>query len=694
MDKIEILSPAGSFEALKAAVDSGADAVYFGGKAFSARKNAVNLSDSEIKEAVDYAHLRGAKLYAAVNTLVFDSELAAAFDFIKLCYESGVDALIIQDLGILRLVKKYFPDFTIHASTQMTIHNLGGAVEAKKLGFKRVVLSREISLDEIRHIADNIDIELEVFVHGALCMSYSGQCLFSSFLGGRSGNRGNCAQPCRLPYTLLNKNNNEISPKNKYLLSLKDMCLVDYITDLKDAGVTSLKIEGRMKSASYVSAVTGVYNKYRDGGKVSLEDRELLQNIFSRGSFTDSYLKGEHGRHMLSFEKNHDDIFLSDTNDVIENAKSLASLKRKNYINACFTMKKGEPVYFEAEFMGKKFWTKGELDAEEASNMPIDSERAEAQLRKLGSTVLEYQTLTVDVEDGLYIPIKEINNVRRKVCDEIENLILGNGREYTGEEFSMPPKARAEKQSPVYTASVLNKEQADKCYDLGFERIYIPYSLYIKHKAEFDLEPDVYSLKLPPVNHDRVKRDYGDICLKSCLITNIGQLGFLPKELKKYADYRLNICNSYALRELSTLGFKGACLSPELTIAQMQSLYPSILGEILVYGRLALMTVKNCLVKSSLNKCGCTDDIYYLQDRKNIKFPVECIKGECINIIYNSAPIYMADRMKELSKISASAYRFDFTIETANEIESILNAYETGKKSNNFFTRGHFYNGI
>ncbi len=694
MDNIEILSPAGSFEALKSAVDSGADAVYFGGKAFSARKNAVNLSDEEIKEAVSYAHLRGAKLYAAVNTLVFDSELEPAYNFIRFCYEAGVDALIIQDLGLVRLVKKYFPDFPLHASTQMTIHNLSGALAAQKNGFKRVVLSREISLDEIRHIADNTDIELEVFVHGALCMSYSGQCLMSSFLGGRSGNRGACAQPCRLPYTLLDKNNKEISPKEKYLLSLKDMCLIDYIADLKNAGVTSLKIEGRMKSAAYVSAVTGIYNKYRSGGKVSKEDMSLLQNIFSRGAFTDSYLKGENGRHMLSFEKNHDDIFSSATDEVIEDAKSLASLNRKSYIDAVFTMKMGEPVCFEARYMGKSFFAVGETVAREASNMPVDAQRIEQQLKKLGSTVLDYQSLKVNAEDGLYIPIKEINSVRRKVCDEIEALILGGGRVYKGEDFSMPPRVRTDKINPSYSASVLSKAQADKCYELGFERIYIPYALYLKHKEEFDKDADIYSVKLAPINHDRLKRDYSNIALESCLVTNIGQTELLPEGIKKYGDYRLNACNSLATRQLSAMGLKSICLSAEMTITQMQPLYPSISAEILVYGRTALMTVKNCLVKSSLEKCGCSDELYYLRDRKNICFPVECIKGECINIIYNSAPIYMADRLKELQRINASFYRFDFTDESPDKIENIVASYEKGNKSKEFFTRGHYYNGI
>lgn len=695
MKTIEILSPAGSFEALTAAVDSGADAVYFGGRAFSARKNATNLSNEEITEAVRYAHLRGAKLYAAVNTLVSDNELEEAFEFIKFCYEAGVDALIVQDLGVIKLVKKYFPDFRIHASTQMTIHNLAGAELAKKMGFSRVVLSRELSLDEIRFIAENTDIELEVFVHGALCMSYSGQCLMSSFLGGRSGNRGACAQPCRLPYTLLDRDGNEISDREKYLLSLKDLCLIDYISDLKAAGVTSLKIEGRMKSTAYVSGVTGIYHKYKDGGMVSDEDKLLLQNIFSRGGFTDSYFKGTHGRNMLSYGKSHDDIFASATDDVVSEAKSHANLERKNLIKASFVMKEGKPVYFEAIFDGKKFQAKGSINAEPASNMPVDSVRAEEQLRKLGSTVLEYESLNLDVDDGLYIPIKEINSVRRIVCEKIEDSITGEKPVYTGEKFVMPPWCGEIVDNPSYVASVLSMEQADMCYELGFERIYIPYSLYKCNKKKFDSDPDIYSVKLPPVNHDRHRSDYSDIALDSCCVTNLGQIEALGSDIKKYADYRLNAYNTYSLMHLSSLGFKAVCLSPEMTIGQMQALGSAMKTEIVVYGKIALMTVKNCLVKSALDKCGCHDgSIYYLRDRKGICFPAECIKGECVNVIYNSAPIYMADRMKELSKINASYLRFDFTDESPAEIASVLKQYESGKKSNGFFTRGHFYNGV
>ncbi len=694
IDNIEILSPAGSLDALKAAVGSGADAVYFGGRTLSARRNAVNLSDEEIIEAVSYAHLRGVLLYAAVNTLVFDNELEAAFEFVKFCYEAGVDAVIVQDLGLAEMIREHFPDFPLHASTQMTVHNLSGVRILEKLGFKRVVLSRELSFSQISHIASNTDAELEVFVHGALCMSYSGQCLMSSFLGGRSGNRGACAQPCRLSYTLYDSNGDAASPENKYLLSLKDLCLIDYISELKKIGVKSLKIEGRMKSASYVSAVCGIYNKYRDGGRVSAEDRELLENIFSRGGFTDGHYKDEHGRNMLSFDKNHDDIYTKATDKVIENANAMANLERRSYINAKFHMEAGKPVRFSAEYGGRCFEACGEVIAEKASNMPVGAERIRQQLLKLGSTVLEYSSLEIDAPEDLYIPIKEINNVRRCVTEQIEDYISGEGRRYLGKGYRQVKIKQKAPDTISYTASVLNEAQADICYELGFDRIYIPYSLYKKDKEKYDADGDVYSVKLDPVNQS-VGTDYKDIATKSVCITNIGQLPLVPKQAEMIADYRLNICNSLSLREIEKLGFSSAALSSELTLGAIRDLSSNIPLELLVYGKLPLMTLKNCLVKSSLGKCGCKDgELYYLKDRKGICFPVECKKDECINIIYNSAPIFMADRLHEVKKTFASYYRFDFTDETPIQIASVMEKYDKGKKADVFFTRGHFYNGV
>lgn len=694
-DNIEILAPGGSLDALKAAVDSGADAVYFGGSQFGARANAVNLTNEQIIEAVVYAHLRSAKVYVTVNTLVFDTELNDAFEFLKFCYNAGVDAVIVQDMAVARMIRKFFPDFRLHASTQMTIHNLDGVVQAGKFGFDRVVLSRELSFEEIKYIADNTDVELEVFVHGALCMSYSGQCMMSSFLGGRSGNRGLCAQPCRLAYTLLDSSANIVSPKDKYLMSLKDLCLVDYISELKAVGVTSLKIEGRMKSEAYVSAVAGIYNKYRYGGKVSDDDRRLLTDVFSRSGFTDGYYKSNRGRDMLSFDSNHDKIHASVTEEVVNQAKSYATLERKRSIEGHFVMKRNEVPVFEVSYNGKIYRCEGDVPAEPAQNVPSSAERITEQLSKLGGTVFEYSSLTVDIDDGLYIPVKLVNNLRRDVIAMVESDVLGIRKPYDGPGFTLIRPDIAIPQQKSYTASVLTELQADTAYDLGFEKIYIPYSLYMAHKEKFDADPDIYCVKLPPIAHDSCKIVYDSIKTDTVIAGNISHFRAKPEHAVLHGDYRLNCTNTASLKELGVMGLRSCCLSPELTLTQIKQITKVIPAEIVIYGRLPLMTVRNCLVRSALNKCGCkSGEVYYLRDRKRICFPVITDRGTCTNTIYNSAPVVMSDRMHEIECAGCSIYRFEFTVESPDEMYRIMKMYEKSVKPDMFFTRGHFYNGV
>ncbi|MBQ4527890.1 MAG: U32 family peptidase [Clostridia bacterium] len=693
-NKLEILAPGASFIALKAAIDSGADAVYFGGAKFGARANAINLSNDEISEAVVYAHLRGAKLYVTVNTLIGDSELEDAFEFLKFCYEAGVDAVIVQDLGIAQIIKKHFPKMKLHASTQMTIHSLEGVLQAEKLGFDRVVLSRELSFEEIKYIAQRCHAELEVFVHGALCMSYSGQCLFSSFLGGRSGNRGACAQPCRLAYTLMNSQGDTVSEKDKYLLSLRDLCLVDYIKELQSIGVKSLKIEGRMKSEAYVSAVCGIYNKYRDGGKVDNEDRALLENIFSRNGFTTGYYNAKYGRDMLSYMSNHDNIYESVTDDVIEKAKSYASIDKKIAVNAKFVMKKDEAPFFELFYGDKSFSAYGSVCASPASNMPATKERIFEQLSKLGGTVFEYDNLAITIDDGLYIPIKEINNVRREAFSKLESYILGENRVCENDSLMIIKPQNKKITDPMLTASVISDSQAKKAYELGFERIYIPYSVYLKDKDFYDEEPDIFAIKTPVINHDSRHIDVAGAKCSMFSVSNLADICYV-KNKSIHADYRMNIFNSASVKALLSMGVKSFTLSPELTLSQMKQIAKSLPAEVVIYGKISLMTVRNCVIKSSLGKCGCVDgEIYYLKDRKNICFPVIAQKDSCTNVIYNSAPIKMSDRMHEIESIGASMYRFDFTDETPDEMELVFKQYERRQKADGFFTRGHFYNGV
>ncbi len=693
--KIEILAPGGSFKSLLTAIDSGADAVYFGGMRFGARANAANLSNDEIVQAVKYASLRGAKLYVTVNTLADDSELPEVFEFLKFCYVSGVDGVIVQDMGIVNMIRTHFPDFRLHASTQMSIHNLDGVLQAQRMGFDRVVLSRELSFDEIKYIADNSDVELEVFVHGALCMSYSGQCLFSSFLGGRSGNRGQCAQPCRLSYTLLDENENPISENDKYLLSLRDLCLVEHIEKLKMVGVTSLKIEGRMKSEAYVSAVCGIYKKYSDGGKVIEEDKRLLENIFSRQGFTQGYYNAEYGRDMLSYSSNHDNIYSSVTDDVTKQAMMFGDREFKILIDAHIMAHLGEKALFECYYNGKKYEAFSTETVTEAVNAPVTKERISEQLSKLGSTVFEFSNLSVDAHDNIYISIKEINAMRRCVTEQIEKDISSKERTYEGHGFSLIIPQIKEKKTPVFTASVQNKNQAQTAYDLGFEKIYIPLDVYLDNPDLYNSDKDVYCVKLPPINHKNQKMDYSFVKTDSVCISNPAHLNIKENLPRIHADYRLNTFNSLSIRELMKWGVKSVTLSPELTISQIKEIGKSIETEIVVYGRVSLMTVRNCIIKSARGKCGCKKgEIYYLKDRKNMYFPVIASKDSCTNVIYNSVPIIMSDRLNELSPCGADMYRFDFTTETEDEMHSILRMYESSQKPKGTFTRGHYYNSV
>lgn len=694
-NNIEILAPGGSFKSLKAAIDSGADAVYFGGMRFGARANAANLSNEEIVQAVKYASLRGAKLYVTVNTLADDSELPEVFEFLKFCYSAGVDGVIVQDLGIVNMIRTHFPDFRLHASTQMTIHNLDGVLQAQKMGFDRVVLSRELSFEEIKYIADNSDAELEVFVHGALCMSYSGQCLFSSFLGGRSGNRGQCAQPCRLSYTLLDEDENPVSEKDKYLLSLRDLCLVEHIESLRKAGVTSLKIEGRMKSEAYVSAVCGIYKKYSKGGKVLPEDKKLLESIFSRQGFTKGYYNAEYGRDMLSYSSNHDNIYSSVTEDVTRQAMTYGENEFSIQIDARFTAHLGKKALFECEYNGKTYSSESNEPVSEAVNAPVTKERISEQLSKLGSTVFAFSSLSIDADDNIYLSVKEINAMRRRVTEEIEKDISSKERVYDGRGFSLIIPKKKESKKPILTASVLTGEQARTAYDIGFERIYIPLDVYLENLDLYNSDKDVYSVKLSPVNHKNQKMDFSFIKTDSVCITNLAYINEKENLPFMHADYRLNTFNSLSIKELMRWGVKSVTLSPELTIPQIKEIGKSIETEIVVYGKISLMTVRNCIIKSAKGKCGCKKgEVYYLKDRKNVHFPVIASKDSCTNIIYNSVPIVMSDRMDELAECGVDMYRFDFTTETEAEMYSVMKMYESFQKPKGKFTRGHYYNSV
>ena len=480
MGKIELLSPAGSERALIGAVQSGADAVYLGGSRFNARQSADNFTIEEMKKWVEYCHLYGVLVYVTVNTLIKEREFSDLYSYAKELNCVGVDGVIVQDLGALALFKEAVPEISVHASTQMTVTDASGVKYLNNLGIKRVVLARELSSEKIRKIADNAEAELEIFVHGALCMCYSGQCLMSSIIGGRSGNRGRCAQPCRLSYSLL-ENGKQV--RDGFLLSPKDLCLADVLENVKKTKSVSLKIEGRLKRGEYVAAVTSVYRKYLDNeGKLSVEDRQILLDAFNRGGFTKGFFGNETGNLMMCY----------DNPSNVSEHKFSDDVKKKTEEDANF-MK--VPIYMYArlakgEKMSLTVWDDnsnsvtvlGTVLGEQAQKKALDEKRVKDQLKKLGTTPFILENVEVDLEENTILPISEINDVRRRAIALLaEKIIKREPREER--EFSFHTKKRRERKVKL-SAQVQTKEQAEIAIRLGIERIYVPESFYDEVKSE------------------------------------------------------------------------------------------------------------------------------------------------------------------------------------------------------------------
>lgn len=682
---VEILVPAGSYENFVAAVNNGADAVYLGGRSFSARANAVNFSDEQIAEAVKYAHIRGVKVYVALNTLVEDARLQDAYDFAKFCYECGVDALIVQDLGVLSMLRECFPDLKLNASTQMTIHNLKGVKAAERAGFSRVVLSRELSRDEIGSICANAKAEIEVFAHGALCMSYSGQCLMSSFIGGRSGNRGACAQPCRLPYSLIDADGNTLC-ENKYLLSLKDLCLLDEIGTMDKLGVTSLKIEGRMKNSAYVAMSAHLYDKYRNGGRVESSDMEDLQSVFSRNGFTKGYFENSTGRHMLNIDRNNDDVYKNITDKARERAEALAVTDgTKIRVSGSFTAYLGQSAMLSVwDDKGNCVTCESNAIAEKAIKVSLTEDRIREQMLKTGGTPFEFDDFIINIDEGISIPIKEINELRRNALMQMEEQLNRPADRKSPSEF----KFNIIKSDVVaqFTATAHNYEQIKLLEKTDVSRIYIPKRVYDEHREEF--ASDRYFVVMPAIErHGKVAEGYERICT-----SNFSQT--YDDASIKHGGFRMNIYNSASVKFLKNAGFDSVCLSPEMNLGQIGAISKDIPAEIIAYGYLPVMTVQNCVIKSANGKCGCDGRVHYLRDRMGAHFPVIADKDSCTNVILNSTPIYMGDKMNDIYRSGVAYANLYFTTESPEEIENIISLYENGKPFGETFTRGHFYRGV
>lgn len=673
---MELLSPAGGAAQLKAAVQSGADAVYMGGYSFNARRSAKNFTPSEMKEMIDYCHMYGVKVHVAVNTLIKEKELGELLEYVYTLNDMGADALIIQDIGAAEMIKKAIPQMELHASTQMTVTSLEGVRYLEGMGFSRVVLARELSKSEIEYICKNARAEIEVFVHGAICQCYSGQCLMSSILGGRSGNRGRCAQPCRLKYSLSDG-------KSGYLLSPKDMSLINELQELERIGVASLKIEGRLKRAEYVSAVTGIYRKYLDfPAKITEADKKELLEAFSRTGFTDGYFKNKLGSSMMSSAdpSNCENHF---TDEAKARADENADF-RKIPVSASAYLQEGEPLTVTLyDDDGKCASALGTAFAEKANNRPLDEARLGEQLAKLGGTPFVLKNTDIFVSDGITIPIKEINSVRREAVEELIKQRTAVA-ERVKKDFEFPSVNKIYKK-PQLTVSVRTEEQLKMAYSSGIDIIYAPTELAKKHEKVIADTGSIFKSE--------------DIKSEAVLVSSNGA-GYYYKEKALYGDFRLNVYNSLTAQHYKA--FKSVALSPELNLGELKALIKNTEAntEVIAYGRIPLMLMKNCPLKSA-GKCQNGKNIYKLRDRKNEEFPVLCGR-DCICELINSKPLFMADKLSDIVNTGADYIRLYFTIENADECKSIIDLYKKALSGEsvlnpfgeNEFTRGHFYRGV
>lgn len=663
--KFEILAPAGSMESLIAGVRSGANAVYLGGKLFNARRNAGNFDNEELKEAVLYCHNRNVKVYLAINILISDAEMEEAYHAVKQALQAGVDAFIIQDTGLAKMIREHFPDARFHASTQMSIMSPAGVKFAKSLGFDRIVLPREMNLNEISEIRKSTDLELELFVHGALCMSVSGQCYLSSMLGSRSGNRGLCAQPCRLPFT------SKSDPK-EYALSLKDLSIIEHLDKLD--GITSLKIEGRMKRPEYVSAAVTAVKKAVEG-IYTATDSHNLRSVFSRSGFTDGYLTGHTGRDMFGTRQKEDVVSANEVLKTIE--KNYARENPLVKMDMRFVCKKGEPCSLTAAALGKAVTVKGEIP-EAALNKPITEESLVNRLSKLGGTPFYADKMEIDLDSGLILPVSKINELRRRAVEEIEKppKITVRAKPFEKKKFT-------EKNSiPYFTASFKHAGQIPDRHP--FRHVFIPLDSSLEdftgNCAGVVLPRGLFGIENEMIERLNTLKKAG---VTKALCGNYGSYQ-LAQELgfEVFGDFGLNIYNSESANQINN-----PILSFELTLKQANRIAPQNTG-VIVYGRIPLMLTRNCPVQSGAGNCrnkrGCR-----LTDRKGYEFPVICSDYPCVELL-NSVPVCLSDVM---DKVKTDFAHFYFSTESKKEVEKIIRMYENGEKPDFKFTRGLYRRG-
>lgn len=673
--KPEILAPVGSAEMLLAAVRSGADAVYLGAEDFNARRNAENFSAEALSGVISYCKKQGVKVYLTLNTSLRDDELERAVLVAENAYKAGIDAVIIADLGLARRLKARLPKLPLHASTQLSVMSPAVLPTLHRLGFSRVVLAREMSKENIRKFtskAREMGIETEVFVHGALCMSVSGQCMLSSVIGGRSGNRGLCAGPCRLPFAVGNK---------EYALSLKDLSLLEYAKELGEMGVASIKIEGRMKRPEYVAAAVTAFSAALNGEDIS-EISEKLRSVFSRSGFTGGYYENKLGGDMFGI-RTRDDVKLS--NDVLSSLHSLYRAERQSVpVSLSAEIKADLPIKLTLSDGQNTASVLGDVP-ERAKNRALDNAAVENALKKLGSTPYFAEKTEIILEEGLFLSGAQLNELRRRAVEQLDSLrtaqkpieINENEPEIKGEnggEQRLYCRFKAVEQIPENLEGVSLVVLPLFADFSKLNSINIPLAAEIPRGI---LNERVIAERLEKIKTLSINTALCGTLAAAELAKNAG--------FKVIADIGLNVYNSHAANLLSELEFSGALLSPELKAENLKSLRSPISKGYFAYGRLPVMLTRNCPVSS--NDCGSCNGRRVLTDRTGAQFPVDCANG--FSIVYNSAPHYLADKKEQFSSLDF-AYLY-FTFEEKEEAERVLEAYRKNKKPSGDFTRGLYF---
>lgn len=698
----ELLAPAGNLEILKGVIESGADAVYVGGSIFGARAYANNFTEEELLEAIDFAHLRGVKVYLTVNTLIKNSEFSKLYDYLLPYYKRGLDAVIVQDIGVVKAIHEYFPSMEIHTSTQMTVTGADGVRFLSQFGVTRVVMAREISLAEMKRIHEETGMELEAFVHGALCYSYSGQCLFSSILGGRSGNRGRCAQPCRLPYTVEGK-------KDEYILSLKDMCGIKALDKLHDAGVYSLKIEGRMKQLEYACGVVKYYRSYIDSKKpVSDADYDRIKALGNRCGFTDRYYFDHNGSDMVTYVKPN----------FVSNAAEPSPEKRKLSIEGELVLREGEPGSLAVK-RGDVTYKASIESVSAALKAPLDKKAAIDRINKTGDTDFEFSHIKAQIGENVFVPNGALNKLRRDaisgLCDKLLEKYYRNDARYADmsrltalPEHVVKSDAAHDEAINDYTTicSCMTRAQLDtligyECFDV----FYLDFDMYDRKTLIQQFADDVKShtkrnkkvyLMLPTIfradSSDyfvSIAKELDKVSFEGFVVKNYEEL-YLTENLftgkKVILDHNMYTFNDVSKSAFFEHGVSGDTVPLELNSREIMH-RNNIGSQMIVYGYYPLMTTANCVHKNTKG-CDKKQKLIYLKDRYNKSFAVCNNCKECYNTIYNSLPTMLTKNISKLKEAGIRSFRYSFTIETPKQIKAVMDDKVAE------YTNGHYKRGV